>query len=160
MPTLETLPERIAAKITVDATGCWLWTGYKIRGYGQVHFDKRKHLAHRLMYQLVVGPIPAGYQVDHLCRTPSCVNPNHLEAVTQRTNIARSSHKMATAMASDRCIHGHPLVAANIRWGKGARANRRNCRECDRINCRARQAREKARALARRTDKLLEGVGA
>lgn len=75
---------------------CWLWTGARTGGrkgqppYGFVRLDaKRRTGAHRFMYELLVGPIPEGLKLDHLCRTPLCVNPDHLEPVTQRENVRR-----------------------------------------------------------------------
>lgn len=74
----------------VDKTdGCWIWTGARNpQGYGQVRLDsQRKGPAHRAMYELLVGPIPEGLVIDHLCSNPPCVNPDHLEPVTQRVNL-------------------------------------------------------------------------
>lgn len=74
--------------------GCWEWTGAKTAaGYGQ--FTRRKEYAHRHAYEDLVGPIPEGLVIDHLCRNPSCVNPDHLEPVTQRENIRRGTSPLA-----------------------------------------------------------------
>ena len=72
---------------TEDENGCWLWTGRvnKSTGYGEQAND----LAHRLFYESLVGEIPAGLELDHLCRVHRCVNPSHLEAVTHRVNVLR-----------------------------------------------------------------------
>ncbi len=85
----------------VDATGdCWEWTAYRNpAGYG--HFTKK--YAHRVAYETLVGPIPAGLQIDHLCRNTSCVNPDHLEPVTPRENTLRSP-----ASRPRQCPQGHP----------------------------------------------------
>ena len=70
----------------VDERGCWLWVGPQVNGYG-----RHKHQpAHRLVYQLMVGEIPDGLVLDHLCSTRSCVYPDHLEPVTFGENVSRS----------------------------------------------------------------------
>lgn len=77
----------------VDRDGCWTWTGKKgSKGYGLVHVDSasgRQQQAHRAAYELVVGPIPDGLELDHLCRVRVCVNPAHLEPVTRAENMRR-----------------------------------------------------------------------
>jgi hypothetical protein len=76
----------------IDSHGCWLWAGCKNdRGYPQVGVRGRMVYAHRHYYTVHVGPIPSGLQLDHLCRKRSCVNPDHLEAVTQVENIRRGA---------------------------------------------------------------------
>jgi hypothetical protein len=72
------------------AEECWHWTGSKNNdGYGQVHIGRKTLLAHRLSYESFVGPVPAGLQLDHLCRNRACINPAHLEAVTGSVNVQR-----------------------------------------------------------------------
>ena len=73
--------------------GCWLWSGGDNgRGYGRVYGAGRSHYPHRLAYEFTNGPIPANMVVDHLCRNPRCVNPDHLEVVTSRENTVRGFH--------------------------------------------------------------------
>jgi len=93
------LVDRVANKVVVDDAGCWIFTGTKNRGgYGQVTTHRHRSagsagstsiVAHRVMYEHFVGPVPAGLQLDHLCSVPSCVNPDHLEAVTASQNMHR-----------------------------------------------------------------------
>jgi hypothetical protein len=73
-------------------TGCWIWNGSQdSRGYGRMKIRSYTlQLAHRVAYELFVGPISTGMELDHLCRTPACVNPLHLEPVTHRENCIRS----------------------------------------------------------------------
>ena len=82
---------RFFATITKRPDGCWLWTGSPGNtGYVRAFFDGKRWLVHRWAYTHFVGPIPDGFVIDHLCRRITCVNPAHLEAVTQQENIRRS----------------------------------------------------------------------
>lgn len=123
----------------VDTTGdCWLWTAAKDPlGYGR--FQRSGGLgtclAHRLAYELLVGPIPEGLVIDHLCRVPSCVRPEHLEPVTQGTNVERGEWDLAERnRAKEVCPQNHPYDEANTY------INPRGSREC-RTCRRAAQAR-------------------
>jgi hypothetical protein len=81
----------------VNASGCWIWQRSRFgNGYPQAWKDKRPYPAHRLYYELHVGPIPPGLDLDHLCRTPLCVNPAHLEPVTRRVNARRGARTKLT----------------------------------------------------------------
>lgn len=87
-----TLVERITRRIEVDPSGCWIYTGgTNGDGYCQVQVAGRKHMVHRLIFELVAGPLDEGHQLDHLCRTRRCCNPTHLEPVTARENTLRGS---------------------------------------------------------------------
>jgi hypothetical protein len=89
-PTGPTTSDRLMAKIATQADDCWLWTGcVGDGGYGQVTIAQRRHKAHRAVYELLVGPIPEGLDLDHLCRVRRCVNPDHLEPVTRSENLRR-----------------------------------------------------------------------
>lgn len=101
---------------------CWLWAGsLTTGGYGQLSIAGRLTQAHRLAYELYVGAIPEGFQIDHLCRVRHCVNPDHLEAVTQAENIRRGMSPLAIAWRSGKCRRGH------------LRETGKECRECARI---------------------------
>jgi hypothetical protein len=135
---------RFRAKLdTSDPAACWIWTGTLINGlYGQFWDGKKKIYAHRWSYQHHVGPIPAGLQLDHLCRTPACVNPRHLEPVTARVNTLRSTSIPAKNAVKTHCKHGHLLTGRNLVLVPEGR----KCRTCRTdINRRA-KARKRAAA--------------
>lgn len=127
-----TLAPRIANKITVSATGCWTWTGaLDDDGYGQITIAKKNRRAHRTVYELLVGPIPDGLELDHLCRDRACVRPTHLEPVTGRENKLRSPITLASInLAKTHCLHGHPFDEANTRLVRRGKSVERHCRKC------------------------------
>jgi hypothetical protein len=113
------LKDRLLARVTVDhGTGCWLWPTVNARtGYGSVRVGgrtSRMALAHRVSYELHVGPIPEGRQLDHLCRNRACVNPAHLEPVTAQINVLRGEGLAAANAVKTHCVVGHPLTGANL----------------------------------------------
>lgn len=82
--------DRLLTRIAVDpSTGCWEWQGAISSGYGRIWADGKLAYTHRVAHELLVGPIPPGFDIDHLCRNRSCCNPAHLEAVTRSTNLLR-----------------------------------------------------------------------
>ena len=122
-------PDRILTKI--DAAGpCWEWTGTvrSDNGYGQVSVDYRSTLAHRAVWEILVGPIPDGMTLDHLCRNRSCVNPDHLEVVTIGVNTGRSPIAVTAVHGrKTHCLNGHAFTSENIYViPSGGRA----CRTC------------------------------
>lgn len=130
--TRPTLAERFWAK--VDKSGdCWVWTGYRSPlGYGRITVNKHPRQAHGIAWELSVGPIPEGLELDHLCRNPPCVNPAHLEPVTHRTNMRRGAKGRQT-----HCKWGHPFDERNTYW---KRSGTRGCRACHRIEENRRRA--------------------
>jgi hypothetical protein len=118
----------------VDRTGeCWLWQGARKQtglGYGQIHRQEGGNIyAHRFAYELEVGPIPDGMTIDHLCRTPACVRPTHLEPVTVRENLRRGTGLGVVNAQKTHCPKGHEYDLLNTRFYRGER----NCRACDRL---------------------------
>lgn len=123
------LPERVTSKIKFTDS-CWLWQNAKTNGYGVVWStpEKRVVRAHRLVYETLVGPIEPGLHLDHLCRVPSCVNPEHLEPVTPRENIFRGVSPVIAKAAQTHCKRGHPLSGDNLLINRSR--NTRMCRQC------------------------------
>jgi hypothetical protein len=117
---------------------CWLWTGATRSGYGQFYTNRKLIGAHRWAYQESVGPIAKGLHIDHLCRTPLCVNPAHLEPVTNRENLFRGPTTF-TAINSKKthCAKGHPFDEQNTYIRKNGS---RHCRTCNRDRTRVRRS--------------------
>lgn len=131
------LPDRFWDKVTF-AEGCWLWTGAcNSNGYGNYFHRNSYWNAHRVAFNALVGDIPAGLQIDHLCRVRCCVNPAHLEAVSPRENTLRGNSLSAQKAKQTHCQHGHELEAPRPIGGKLSR----RCRYCDRARDAARRPR-------------------
>ena len=114
-------------QIPDEKTGCMIWTSARRpAGYGQFYLNGRSQHAHRLAYEHFIGPIPNGLTIDHLCRNPSCVNPTHLEAVTDRVNILRGEGLAAKNAIKTHCDHGHEFTVENTYWN----GDMRQCRTC------------------------------
>lgn len=104
---------------------CWTYTGHIDRnGYGLFRFGGSHVGAHRFSYEVVIGPIPAGLELDHLCNNRSCVNPSHLEPVTRGENVQRAVSRRT------HCKHGHEFTEDNTRWN---RSGGRVCVTCNKI---------------------------
>lgn len=130
--------DRFWPKVDVGAHDeCWLWQGaVGSHGYGNFFAEGEYVLAHRFIYEAVVGPIPAGLTIDHRCDTPLCENPNHLRPLTNGDNNARGNSLSARRKRQTRCLKGHPFNAHNtIIRPNGART----CRECRRASDRGRR---------------------
>lgn len=106
---------------------CWLWLGGLDKdGYGHFKVNKKTIQAHRFSYEHHKGPIPDGLVIDHLCRNPSCVNPEHLEAVTHKENLNRGIHRNSI---KTHCKNNHKFTPENTHVDKNGW---RYCRECRR----------------------------
>ncbi len=119
------LRARLQAFAIIDsASECWHFSGaLNNNGYGVIGVGRRVMYAHRAAYEVLVGPIPEGLTIDHLCRNRACINPTHLEPVTFRENVRR-----AAALKAE-CPRGHAYDDANTYVTP---AGRRDCRACGR----------------------------
>ena len=126
---------RFWAKIEKTET-CWLWRGpLTPLGYGKFALKGRYRAAHRVAWELCNEPIPEDREIDHLCRTRACVNPSHLDVVTRRENLLRSSNQAAVRARATKCKHGHAFSTENTRI---ARNGNRQCRRCTELYSRVR----------------------
>ena len=125
----------------VDMSGdCWLWTGAKTPyGVFTLAISRVSIGAHVYAYELVNGPVPAGLELDHLCRNPPCVRPSHLEAVTGRINTLRGNTITALNAAKTACPRGHAYSGTDY-------SGRRICHPCQAEN--QRRYRERQEAVA------------
>ena len=132
---------RLLLQVPKDGTGCLQWLGYiGPDGYGK-YCTKLKDgrvrtlPAHRLVYEVLVAPIPAGFYPDHLCRNRACVNPSHIEIVTLRENTLRGVGPTAQNARMTECKNGHSFSPENTYIDK---LGRRNCKPCHRVDARGR----------------------
>jgi hypothetical protein len=122
-------PDRFWAKVQ-RGPGCWQWLGTATKkndGYGQIRLNGRMVVAHRVAYELVIGPVPPGKSIDHLCRNRLCVNPAHLEAVSPYENFLRGQSPLVDRRRQTHCKRGHPLSGENLRIEK---TGSRRCVTC------------------------------
>jgi len=121
------LMDRIWARTKQDGD-CLVWTGTKTcrgsDGYGRIKVAGKSKLAHRVVYELLIGPVPAGLTLDHLCRNRLCVKPAHLEPVSFRENCLRGVGVSAIHARLKHCKHGHPFSPENTAYEEGGRYRR------------------------------------
>lgn len=149
------LPGRFWSKVKpCPMSGCWLWTASTGRcGYGSFRLDKKNRKAHRVSYQFLVGEVPSGLQLDHLCRTRCCVNPEHLEAVTARVNVLRGEGQAGKSARATACRNGHEYVAGSYRTNA---RQQRICLACDRAWSLSKRERGRERDKLQRAKKRAE----
>lgn len=131
---------RFLAKVDFGSSprGCWLWTASAHSwGHGQFQTGTTMALAHRWFYSQVVGPVPADLDLDHLCRNPRCVNPDHLEPVTRRVNTLRGNGPTAVNARKTHCHRGHEFASDNLYIRPNGK---RECRACARVRDRVRRS--------------------
>ena len=139
-------PLRFFPKVAIRESGCWEWQGYRTHaGYGQFWNGTQRVLAHRWSYEHHVGAIPEKLVIDHLCRNPCCVNPEHLEVVPMKVNTERGLLYLvfaAKAAAKTHCKRGHPLSGDNLRFDM---RGDRGCKTCQRDKGKAWKAKNQGR---------------
>ena len=121
----DTTLQRFWAKVN-KTDSCWLWTAKTTFGYGYFQINYKYHRAHRVAYQILVGEIPEGLVLDHLCRVRNCVNPEHLEPVTRHENNRRGIHPPLKT----HCKYGHEFTPENTRTYYPNGWLSRQCRIC------------------------------
>lgn len=140
MLTLMDLPERLRRDVETADSGCWEWQGWtNDKGYGYVRSEGRDQPVYRVMWRQVVGPIPEGYELDHLCLNPACLNPAHLEPVTHAENQRRIAERMKACRRA-----GHDWTDPHNFYTR--QDGRRRCAECHRQDLRAKYAEKRAAA--------------
>ncbi|SIN33573.1 HNH endonuclease signature motif containing protein [Mycobacteroides abscessus] len=143
---MRTLDERFWEKVRpAGALECWQWgASLNDGGYGQiyVHEVRRPIRAHRVAWELLRGEIPTGLVIDHLCRNRRCVNPWHMDLVTNEVNIERGEFRSSRPPLKTHCPSGHAYAGENVRIAK---AGYRVCRSCERAQSLAGYYRRKAR---------------
>lgn len=126
----------VLPRIAISPTGCWEWTGQIKAGYGRLSGAS----AHRISYEVFIGPIPSGLTLDHLCYNPPCVNPDHLEPVTAIENLRRQRSASKTE-----CKSGHPYDELNTYIRP---SGHRDCRACIRVRVQKYKQRKQLRSAA------------
>lgn len=123
-----------------DKEKCWEWLASLDKdGYGQFRHGKRMVKAHRMSYELFVGAIPMGMEIDHLCQNKKCVKPSHLQAVDHRTNMARSRSFSGVNSRKTHCVNGHEFSEDNTYLWNGWRS----CKQCGKNRDKQRNTRRK-----------------
>jgi hypothetical protein len=138
------LPERFWDKTApCPMSGCWLWTAsWTVHDYGHCSRKEdgvwRSRVAHKVAYEALVGPVPTGLVLDHLCRVRPCCNPLHLEAVTQRENVLRGAGLAAANALKTSCPAGHSYADSGVYVYPNGK---RKCRVCTRAQLDSHRAR-------------------
>lgn len=125
IPTLAIYPDwwkRFHKRISIRKnTDCWIWQGSLSDGYGNFTINHIQYPAHRVSYTLFIGEIPTGLTLDHLCRNRRCVNPAHMECVTNKVNALRGTSPPAQNARKTHCSKGHEFTPENTYLYKSVR---------------------------------------
>lgn len=138
--------DRFWSKVEKTDT-CWLWSAARDKktGYGRFKLNGKSRMAYDVAYELVKGSVPVGLELDHLCRNPPCVNPDHLEPVTRRVNALRGISPAIQIYLTGKCSRGHVMEGYNIKPRKNGE---RVCRQCDSLHTRTWKRKNRSRVLA------------
>ncbi len=150
MKSLFDLPGKFLSKIMpCPTTGCWLWTGAtSSNGYGNCWHENRYQVAHRAVFGILLGRVPDGLTLDHLCRNRCCVNPLHLDPVTQKENNLRGNSLSAICARRTHCPVGHPLEGEHLYIEVNKKGvTHRHCRTCMHERLRRRRRKEEPYTL-------------
>ena len=121
---------RFMEKVKVLPNGCWEWTAARHnQGYGLIQVAHKTVRAHVLLYEITVGPVPAGKELHHTCDNTWCVNPDHLDPLTRKEHVHRSNGMAGRHHRKTHCLRGHVLPEANAN-------GRRVCKKCEVIRSR------------------------
>jgi hypothetical protein len=156
---MKSLIERIESNIIrIPEAGCWVWTAFvDKKGYGRINVGGKIKFVHRVVYEMLKGTVPQKHDIDHLCRNPSCCNPEHLEGVTRQTNVQRGLRgNMNPQKYITQCKNGHMFTEDNtyMRDNKNGTFNRM-CKACNMDRRRISMAREKQQRADKRTSNCL-----
>ncbi len=148
---------RFWKKVAVEGgSGCWLWTAAKYsNGYGAFYPSgkpRRSALAHRYAYRHLIGEVPDGLDLDHLCRVRNCVNPAHLEPVTRSENLLRKPKRQTVIPAE--CKNHHAMTSANTYLPPGGSWACKECRRNQKKAARLNASPEQRAALRARDAEL------
>ena len=148
LPAVERIRLRSAVELVVPELGeCMVYNGQRSKdGYGIVRIERKHQMVHKVMWSDTHGPVPEGHQLDHLCKNEPCWRLEHLEIVTPRDNVLRSSSPAAENYRKTHCKNGHELTGDNLALNLRAGRKRptRICKACSRENTAAYRARQMA----------------
>jgi hypothetical protein len=131
---------RLLGRVKIRQFGCWIWVGLLSRGYGQISWQGRQQQAHRVVYEMFVGPIPTDYELHHQCEVRACVRPDHLMPLTIKDHVAITASPAGENSRKTACNRGHPFTPENTYMWNG----HRHCRQCQMLRSRAYRARGKS----------------
>lgn len=124
-------------------TPCWDWPHSRRDKNGYAVYKQQR--AHRVFYEMIVGTIPEGLVLDHLCRNEGCVNPQHVEPVTHRENILRGEGEAAKNAVKTHCKYGHALEGRNLYIQPST--GKRGCKTCNRLKQQKYRAKKRKREI-------------